>query len=83
MPARATSSPSRALVSNTGKARTTGGVQRRADALRTGRRSGPDQVPLTWTDAASGLSVRKLYTLRRGSYVVEERQEIDNQGTDV
>ncbi len=39
------------------------------------------QIPLTWSDATSGLSVRKLFTLRRGSYVVEERQEIDNQGT--
>ena len=37
------------------------------------------EVPLTWTDA-SGLSVRKVLGFRRGSYVIEERQEISNHG---
>jgi YidC/Oxa1 family membrane protein insertase len=38
------------------------------------------EVPLTWTDP-SGMSVRKIFTLRRGSYVVEVRDEIANAGT--
>ena len=45
----------------------------------------PDQktleVPLTWTDAASGLSVRKVFVLERGSYVLATRQEIKNDGS--
>ncbi len=71
------------LVSNTGKA-PDHQAEFSAEQTRYELAAGQDQiqVPLTWTDAASGLSVRKLYTLRRGSYVVEERQEIDNQGTD-
>ncbi|HWU51742.1 MAG TPA: membrane protein insertase YidC [Tahibacter sp.] len=39
------------------------------------------EVPLTWTDAASGLTVRKVYVLERGSYVLGTRQEIKNDGT--
>jgi YidC/Oxa1 family membrane protein insertase len=35
------------------------------------------EVPLTWTDA-SGLKVRKVYKLTRGSYLIEARVEIDN-----
>jgi YidC/Oxa1 family membrane protein insertase len=38
------------------------------------------EVPLTWTDA-SGLSVRKVFSFKRGSYAIEQRQEITNQGT--
>ncbi|HEX6613101.1 MAG TPA: membrane protein insertase YidC [Rhodanobacteraceae bacterium] len=34
---------------------------------------------LTWKDA-SGISVGKRYTLKRGSYVVELAQQIDNRG---
>jgi YidC/Oxa1 family membrane protein insertase len=37
------------------------------------------EVPLTWTDP-SGVSVRKVFVFTRGSYVVEQRQEISNQG---
>jgi YidC/Oxa1 family membrane protein insertase len=36
------------------------------------------EVPLTWTDA-SGLQVRKIFVLTRGSYVIEQRQEITNK----
>ena len=62
------------LVSNTGKA-PDHQAEFSAEQTRYELAAGQDQiqVPLTWTDAASGLSVRKLYTLRRGSYVVEER----------
>jgi len=35
------------------------------------------EVPLTWTDA-SGLTVRKVFTFRRGSYVIDQREEIHN-----
>ena len=37
------------------------------------------EVPLTWSDA-SGVSVRKVFVLTRGSYAVEQRQEIANHG---
>jgi len=35
------------------------------------------EVPLTWTDA-TGLTVRKVFTFKRGSYVIEQREEIHN-----
>jgi YidC/Oxa1 family membrane protein insertase len=35
------------------------------------------EVPLTWTDP-SGVRVRKVFTFTRGSYVIEQRQEIHN-----
>ncbi|HNR90837.1 MAG TPA: membrane protein insertase YidC [Dokdonella sp.] len=38
------------------------------------------EVPLTWTDA-SGVGVRKLFVFERGSYVIDQRLEIDNAGT--
>ena len=45
----------------------------------------PDQgrleVPFTWTDPASGLAVRKVFVLERGSYVLATRQEIKNDGS--
>jgi YidC/Oxa1 family membrane protein insertase len=34
-------------------------------------------VPLTWADA-SGLSVRKVFVFKRGSYAIEQREEIAN-----
>ncbi|MGA8278389.1 MAG: membrane protein insertase YidC [Rhodanobacteraceae bacterium] len=37
------------------------------------------EVPLTWSDAA-GLSVRKIFVFKRGSYVITERGEIANGG---
>jgi len=37
-------------------------------------------VPLIWTDP-SGLSVRKTYTFKRGSYEIGMRHEISNQGS--
>jgi len=37
-------------------------------------------VPLTWTDAASGLSVTRTLVFRRGSYVITEKTTIDNKG---
>jgi YidC/Oxa1 family membrane protein insertase len=38
------------------------------------------EVPLTWSDA-TGITVRKVFVFRRGSYVIEQRQEIANGGT--
>jgi len=38
------------------------------------------EVPLSWTDA-SGLQVRKVFVLKRGSYAIEQRQEITNKGS--
>lgn len=38
------------------------------------------EVPFTWTDPASGLTVRKVFSLERGSYVLSTRQEIRNDG---
>lgn len=35
------------------------------------------EVPLSWSDP-SGLQVRKVFVFRRGSYLIELRQEIDN-----
>lgn len=37
------------------------------------------EVPLTWTDA-NGLSVRKTFVFERGSYVIEQQQQISNRG---
>ncbi len=37
------------------------------------------EVPLTWSDP-SGLRVSKVFVFKRGSYVIDERQEIDNRG---
>ena len=36
------------------------------------------EVPLSWIDP-SGLSVRKTFVFKRGSYVIEQRQEIENK----
>ncbi|TNJ33347.1 membrane protein insertase YidC [Arenimonas terrae] len=38
------------------------------------------EVPLVWTDAASGVTVRKTLVLERGSYAITQRLEIRNQG---
>lgn len=38
-------------------------------------------VDLVWSDAASGVTVTKHYTLTRGSYVVGLSQTIDNRGS--
>jgi YidC/Oxa1 family membrane protein insertase len=38
------------------------------------------EVPLTWTDA-SGLTVRKVFAFQRGSYAIQQRQEITNKGS--
>jgi YidC/Oxa1 family membrane protein insertase len=38
------------------------------------------EVPLVWTDAASGVTVRKTLVLERGSYAITQRLEISNQG---
>jgi YidC/Oxa1 family membrane protein insertase len=37
------------------------------------------EVPLTWTDP-SGIVVQKMFVFKRASYVIEQRQEIDNKG---
>lgn len=36
------------------------------------------EVPLAWTDA-SGVSVKKIFVFKRGSYAIEQRQEITNR----
>ena len=38
------------------------------------------EVPFTWSDA--GITVRKIYELRRGSYAIGVRYEIENGGAD-
>jgi YidC/Oxa1 family membrane protein insertase len=35
------------------------------------------EVPLTWHDA-SGVSVRKVYIFKRGSYLIDAREEVSN-----
>jgi YidC/Oxa1 family membrane protein insertase len=40
------------------------------------------EVPFTWTNPASGLTVRKVFVLERGSYVLGLRQEIKNEGAE-
>ena len=39
------------------------------------------QVPLLWTDPATGLSVRRTLSLKRGSYVLTETDQLSNAGT--
>jgi len=38
------------------------------------------EVPLTWIDA-SGLEVHKTFVFKRGSYAIEQRQDIANHGS--
>jgi YidC/Oxa1 family membrane protein insertase len=38
------------------------------------------RVPLTWTDAASGVTVTKTYVLRRGQYRIDLEYTVDNRG---
>ena len=38
------------------------------------------EVPLVWRDAATGLTVRKVYTIERGSYALRVRHEVRNEG---
>lgn len=44
--------------------------------------AGSDQleVPLTWTDA-SGITVTKTYSLRRGEYLIRQTQTVRNDGS--
>jgi YidC/Oxa1 family membrane protein insertase len=39
------------------------------------------EVPLTWRDP-SGISVTKTFVFQRGSYVIEQRQQLYNQSTE-
>lgn len=39
-------------------------------------------VPLVWTDPATGIKVTKTYTFHRGSYKVDVTYSISNPGTD-
>jgi len=39
------------------------------------------EVPLTWRDGDSGVTVRKVYIFKRGSYLVETRQDVSNNGS--
>lgn len=38
------------------------------------------EVPLVWTDAATGVTVTKTYVLRRGAYALAQREEVRNDG---
>jgi YidC/Oxa1 family membrane protein insertase len=38
------------------------------------------ELPLVWRDAATGLTVRKVYTFTRGSYAIGLRHEVVNEG---
>ncbi len=40
------------------------------------------EVPLVWTDPATGLGVRKTFILTRGSYEITQRLEIRNDGSE-
>ena len=40
------------------------------------------EVPLTWKDA-SGISVTKTFVFERGSYVIEQQQEVNNQSATI
>ena len=37
-------------------------------------------VPLVWTDPSTGITVRRTLTLKRGSYVLELRDQVSNAG---
>ena len=39
------------------------------------------RVPLTWSDAATGVSVTKTYVFRRGSYRVDLEYTVENAGS--
>ncbi len=39
------------------------------------------EVPLTWRDAASGITVRKVFVFERGSYAITQRHDIRNEGS--
>ena len=39
------------------------------------------RVPLTWTDATSGVTVTKTFVLRRGQYRIELEYAVDNRGS--
>ncbi|MDR2012376.1 MAG: membrane protein insertase YidC [Rhodanobacter sp.] len=53
-------------------------VEKNAYTLDAGAKS--IEVPLLWTDA-TGLGVRKVFVFTRGSYVIEQRQEITNNSS--
>lgn len=39
------------------------------------------ELPLLWTDPATGMTVRKTFVFDRGSYALRLREEIRNEGT--
>jgi len=38
------------------------------------------EVPLVWTDAATGVTVTKTYVLHRGAYALTQREDVRNEG---
>jgi YidC/Oxa1 family membrane protein insertase len=48
--------------------------------FRLGDRAAAISVPLHWTDPATGVSVQRTLTLKRGSYVLEVEDRIANGG---
>lgn len=39
------------------------------------------RIPLSWTDAAAGVTVVKTFVLRRGQYRIDLQYEVENRGT--
>ncbi len=50
-------------------------------AYRLGEGAARLEVPLVWTDAASGVRVEKIYTFTRGSYQIDLKTRVINNGT--
>ncbi len=71
------------LTDSDGRAHPTHLARFAAEQTRYTLADGGDElrVPLTWTDAASGVTVTKTYVLRRGSYKVDLEYAIENAGT--
>jgi YidC/Oxa1 family membrane protein insertase len=53
-----------------------------SDAYSLAAGSDTVEVPLSWTDAGSGVEVRKVYTFRRGRYDIGLRWEVRNGGAE-
>ncbi len=52
-----------------------------ADSYRLAPGADTLEVPLSWTDAGSGIEVRKVYQFRRGRYDIGLRFEVRNTGS--
>ena len=70
------------LTDGDGRAHPTHLARFEATQTRYSLADGSDElrVPLTWTDAATGVSVTKTYVLRRGAFKVDLEYAIENTG---